>query len=124
MKTYLFLLIFLPLHTYAEWELILESGTHDIASDGERLYAGTENGIYYSRDDGDTWQPSDFNGEIFSLTASPSAVYGYHWDHGILRSVTNGNTWHWTNKGFGPKWDGHDLYYPALRQFLITSPVW
>ena len=109
------------LDTRAEWELILDENVYSIASDGERLYAGTEDGIYYSRDDGDTWQPSDFDGQIHYLTGSPSAVYGYHWEHGILRSVTKGNTWHWTNKGFGPKSDGHDLYYPFLRQFLITS---
>ena len=122
MKIYLLLpLILISAVAHAEWERILDELTYSIASDGERLYAGTENGIYYSRDDGYTWRLGDFNDYINGLTASPSAVYGYSSEHGILRSVTNGNTWHWTNKGFGPKWDGHDLYYPALRQFLITS---
>ena len=102
MKKYLLLLITLAsVHAHADWERILDETTYSIASDGERLYAATEGGIYFSRDDGDTWRPSDYkDGDVGYLTASPYAVYGYSSEHHILRSVTKGNTWHPINAGF------------------------
>ena len=47
-------LILISAVAHAEWELILNEETYSIASDGERLYVSTKNGMYYSRDDGDT----------------------------------------------------------------------
>ena len=117
MKIYLLLLlILLSVHAHAEWELILDDPTYSIASDGERLYAGTARGILYSRDDGDTWRLSDFKQPAVNLTASPDAIYASTWGLGIIRSVTKGNTWHLKNNGFDPRFD-----YPRVRQFLVTS---
>ncbi|MDE0300720.1 MAG: hypothetical protein OXN17_18945 [Candidatus Poribacteria bacterium] len=122
MKIYLLpLFVLLSAHVHAEWELILEKGAHCIASDGERLYAGTEKGIHYSRDDGDTWRLSDFTDRIAHLAASPRLAFAYSAEHGILRSITKGNTWHRKNNGFDRKMDGNRSYYPNLRHFLITS---
>ena len=121
MKIYLLLLLILvSSHVLADWELVIDDA-YEIASDGERLYAGTEKGIYYSRDDGDTWRLSDFTDRIEHLAASPRLAFAYSADHGILRSVTKGNTWHRKNNGFDRKMDGNRLYYPNLRHFLITS---
>ena len=106
---------------HAEWELIFGNGADRITSDGERLYASTKKGIYYSRDDGYTWRLGDFNDYINDLTASPGAIYGYSSEHGILRSVTKGNTWHWKNNGFDPRWDRNRSSYPYLRRFFVTS---
>ena len=108
------ILIFAVAH--AEWERILDELTYSIASDGERLYAGTARGILYSRDDGDTWRLSDFKQPAVNLTASPDAIYASTWGLGIIRSVTKGNTWHLKNNGFDPQSD-----YPRVRQFLVTS---
>ena len=127
MKTYLFLLIllllnmFLTAHVHAEWELILEKGVDQIASDGERLYAATEYGIYYSRDDGRFWRRSDYRDYILNLTAAPGVAFGWRSDRGTLRSVTKGNTWHWKNNGFKPTSDGHHLYYPEVLQFVVAE---
>ena len=125
MKIYLLpLLILLSVHAHAEWELILDEKTYSIASDGERLHASTEKGMYYSRDDGDTWRRGDFKDSIVYLTASPDAVYGYSYDHGIMRSVTKGNTWHPKNTGFELRWWENGRWKtrtPRAQQFLITS---
>ena len=109
-------LILISAVAHAEWELILDEETYSIASDGERLYAGTARGILYSRDDGDTWRLSDFKQPAVNLTASPDAIYASTWGLGIIRSVTKGNTWHLKNNGFDPRFD-----YPRVRQFLVTS---
>lgn len=109
-------LILISAVAHAEWELILDEETYLIASDGERLYAGTARGILYSRDDGDTWRLSDFKQPAVNLTASPDAIYASTWGLGIIRSVTKGNTWHLKNNGFDPRSD-----YPRVRQFLVTS---
>ena len=109
-------LILISAVAHAEWELILDEETYSIASDGERLYAGTARGILYSRDDGDTWRLSDFKQPAVNLTASPDAIYASTWGLGIIRSVTKGNTWHLKNNGFDPRSD-----YPRVRQFLVTS---
>ena len=121
MKIYLLLFALVAGHVHAEWELIFGNGADRITSDGERLYASTKKGIYYSRDDGYTWRLGDFNDYINDLTVSPGAIYGYSSEHGILRSVTKGNTWHWKNNGFDPKWDGNRSYYPYLRRFFVTG---
>jgi len=122
MKKYLLLLILLSVHAHAEWVLILDDHNGSIASDGERLYAATEESIYYSRDDGDTWRQSSFkHNDAEKLTASPGVVYGFSWDHGIIRSVTKGNTWHPKNDGFDRVWNGDRFYYPQIRQFFVTG---
>ena len=121
MKIYLLLLALLTAHAHAEWELILNDHGGSIASDGERLYVSTDKGMSYSRDDGDTWRLSTYKDWIGNLTAFPGAVYGYSHDHGIMRSVTKGNTWHPKNNGFDLVWGGRRFYYPEIRQFLVTA---
>ena len=122
MKIYLLRLALLSVHIHAEWVLILDDQNGSIASDGERLYAATEEGIYYSRDDGDTWRQGSFkHNDAEKLTASPGVVYGFSWDYGIIRSVTKGNTWHPKNDGFDRVWGGDRFYYPQIRQFFVTS---
>ena len=55
--------------TAAEWTLI--PGTEDMGdiitleTDGNRLYAGAENGVYISDDDGDAWRLTDMTHFVF-----------------------------------------------------------
>ena len=124
MKTYLLLLTLVSAHAHAEWGLILDEKTYSIASDGERLYAATDRGIRISLDDGDTWRWSDFKHPARLLTGSPDAVYGYSGEHGIVRSVTKGNTWHAINTGLevrlwkNGKWNARR---PYIQQILVTG---
>ena len=117
----LLLLALISASAHAEWELILNDHGGSIASDGERLYVSTDKGMSYSRDDGDTWRLSTYKDWIGNLTAFPGAVYGYSYDHGIMRSVTKGNTWHPKNNGFDLVWGGRRFYYPEIKQFLVTA---
>ena len=108
----------------AEWELNLDEKTYSIASDGERLYAATEGGIYYSRDDGDTWRWSNFKHPAKLLTGSPDAVYGYSREHGIVRSVSKGNTWYPKNSGLKVRqWENGRwvVRIPYIQQIFVTS---
>jgi len=61
-----------------KWELLPGTGRYGVyalESDGERLYAATEESIYYSRDDGDTWRQSSFkHNDAEELTTSPGVV--------------------------------------------------
>ena len=105
----------------AEWERILDETTYSIASDGERLYVNTENGMYYSRDDGDTWRWSDSINPVGLLIGFPDAVYGCSREHGILRSDTKGKTWLPVNTGIPVRlWDDGPLY-PYMRQIFVTA---
>ena len=121
MKIYLLLFALVAAHAHADWELILDDHTSSIASDGERLYAATEDGIYYSRDDGDTWRRSNYKDYVQNLTALAGAVYGFSWKDGVMQSVTKGNTWHPKNNGFDRVWNRRKFFYPEIRQFLVTG---
>ena len=120
MKTYLLLIALVSVHVHADWELVIDDA-YEIASDGERLYAATERGIYFSRDDGITWRASNFKHPVGVLTGSPDAVYAYSYYNGILRSVSKGNTWHPKNNGFDAVWKGHELVYPMIEQIFVTG---
>ena len=122
MKIYLLLpLILISAVAHAEWERILDELTYSIASDGERLYVSTKNGMYYSRDDGDTWHWSDPRNSVGLLIGFPDAVYGSSLERGILRSDTKGKTWHPINTGIPVRqWDDGPLY-PYIRQIFVTA---
>ena len=114
-------LILISAVAHAEWELILNEETYSIASDGERLYVSTKNGMYYSRDDGDTWHWSDPRNSVGLLIGFSDAVYGSSLERGILRSDTKGNTWHPINTGIPVRpWDD-GLLYPYIRQIFVTA---
>ena len=124
MKTFLLLLTFVSAHARTEWELSLDEKTYSIASDGERLYAATDRGIRISLDDGDTWRWSDFKQPAKLLTGSPDAVCGYSRDHGIVRSVTKGNTWHPQNTDLKVRqWENGRwvVRIPYIQQILVTG---
>ena len=119
----LLLLALFAVPVLADWELILDDA-YQIAGDGERLYASTEKGIYFSRDDGLTWRTSDFKHPVGVLTGSPDAVYGYSWEHGFMRSVTKGNTWHPKNTGLKVRlWENGkwETRFPHIQQILVTG---
>ena len=124
---FLLLIVLLALvsdSAHAERELIFEHDAYQLASDGERLYASTEHGIYFSLDDGATWYRSNFNYGVAALVASPDAVYAFSDDHGILRSDTKGNTWHPINIGLKTRWWWNGKFgfrYPAIEQIFVAS---
>ena len=115
----------------AEWELL--GGTDDMGyiitleSDGIRLYAGTENGIYISLDDGRTWRSTEVSAEISAIAITDHAVYaGAQYDRGgIWRSDDRGETWHPKNVGLQVTNTDTirtgEIRIPAFRQILATS---
>ncbi len=107
----------------ADWEHIFPA-EYDVllASDGERLYAGTEHGVFFSLDDGSIWRESDLKHGISVIEIGPDAVYAVTYFRGIYRSDTRGNTWHPKNKGMLLFQSDHDDgYHPHVRQILVTG---
>ena len=67
-------------------------------SDPLTVYAGTEGGVFRSRDGGKTWRQAGLVGEIVRVlmvaSASPSVVYaGVYFNKGVVRSTDGGATW-------------------------------
>ena len=107
----------------ADWEHIFPA-EYDVllASDGERLYAGTEHGVFFSLDDGSIWRESDLKHGISVIEIGPDAVYAVTYFRGIYRSDTRGNTWHPKNEGMLLFQSDHDDgYHPHVRQILVAS---
>ena len=115
----------------AEWEHIpgteVIGRVHLLESDGLRLYAIGDTGLYFSFDDGYTWRRREIGRGIenFYITAIGSgdgAVYIGTIDHGVFRSDSGGNTWKHINEGLhifddpkrGPR-------HGIVHQLLVTS---
>src|SRR5438105_9653904 len=69
------------------------------------LYAGTDEGVYQSTDDGATWALLDSGGGIISLAiepASPSTIYAGHaaTTYGVRKSTDGGQTWMELDMGY------------------------
>jgi photosystem II stability/assembly factor-like uncharacterized protein len=73
--------------------------------DGQTVYAGTESGIYVSRDRGRNWDLlSDALGSgatqgLVVDPANPQNIYATKWGQGVYRSVDAGTTWQLGNSG-------------------------
>ncbi len=65
-----------------------------IAVSGNNIVAGSDQGIYYSTDDGNTWILSNqTNGFIQEIAATPNYLYAAVPYQGIYRSADDGITW-------------------------------
>jgi len=65
-----------------------------LAADGNHIFAGTEQGMYVSNDNGQSWEFSfGQNAEIRSIYVKDGNVYAVTWGNGIYVSENNGDTW-------------------------------
>ena len=62
--------------------------------DGDYIYAGTEQGLYVSSDNGKNWKLAFGNNiEIRSIFVKDNKVYAATWGGGVYYSEDNGTTW-------------------------------
>ena len=108
----------------ANWELLSGTGRYGVytlESDGERLYGGGKEGVYFSLDDGLTWREGDLKRSISAMTVAPDAMYAVTWAHAVYRSDTRGNTWHRIDNGLGTfRHKRAPKRPPPINQILIT----
>jgi hypothetical protein len=70
-----------------------------VGPEGERVYAGTQSGIYVSEDGGVTWHwaEDDTGGiAVFNVVIDPhdaDRIYAGSWGHNVLRTSDGGRTW-------------------------------
>ena len=83
----------------ADWEIVCGTehmgGIYTLESDGNRLYAGAENGVYLSDDDGHTWRLT-LPGSIRTIAIDTDNVYTFLREsgaYGMYRSDDRGETW-------------------------------
>ena len=75
---------------------VLESrGVRELVHIGQRLFAGTGDGLYVSDDLGDSWRPSGLQGrEVWQVRDNGSGLlYAGTAPTGLFRSADNGNGW-------------------------------
>ena len=90
----------LPTHIFA----LVELPNHGLDPSGTTLYAGTEQGLYASVDDGAHWTPAGpipATSRVLSLAADPSTpgVLYAGTDVTVFRSSDGGRTWHGVARG-------------------------
>ena len=93
-----------------------------LESDGSRLYAGTENGLYISNDNGVTWRLTEMTHFINAMAISDDAVYAFVYEHGMFRSDDYGETWNPINNGLHKIDDRTgEIRLPSFHQMLVAS---
>lgn len=90
--------------------------------DHDRLLAGTTQGLWMSRDGGDTWRRATKKLVINSVIARPdgSILVGTE-EEGILRSKDGGATWVMSNTGFSERMVSNLLFDPPRNRVLMAA---
>ena len=83
---------------------------------GNRLYAGTDNGIFISQDHGRTWHTTEFKIAVSTITVDGNTVYAGTWGKGIFRSDDSGETWKPIRDGLRTYESGQ---YGEVRRILV-----
>ena len=85
----------------AEWEFLTNAeDMHLIQTDGSRLFATFERGLYTSHDQGNTWCTTALRpGGVGAIAVSGDTIYASLYKHGIFRSDDYGKTWTPKNNG-------------------------
>ena len=103
----------------------VNKGSISVLAAGEnRLYAGTEYGIFVSDDEGLTWRQTDFEHSPSSVAVDGNSVYVGTSSNGIFRSDDAGETWTPTSDGL--RTFRHHLthikriFWPNISQILVT----
>ncbi|MDE0041261.1 MAG: hypothetical protein OXT74_04445 [Candidatus Poribacteria bacterium] len=112
-------------NTRAEW-IQLNDGqamgeVRILETDGQRLYAGTNNGVFISLDDGYTWRSTEQLHPVSTIAISRDAVYAGTFFDGVFRSNSHGKTWQPKNNGIRLVDRGGKLGLPIIEQILVTS---
>ena len=116
-----------PADACAEWELV--SGAEQmgnvftVKSDGRRIYAGAELGVFVSLDDGNTWRSTELTHTVYEMAVSSDEVYAstlvYH---GLYRSNNHGNTWKPINNGLDTHITDKGVHrYPSIDEIHLTT---
>ena len=111
--------------TRAEWEQLVGSETvprvNALETDENRLYAGTWDGMYISRDHGYTWRLTGLEHPVSAIAISTNAAYAGTYDHGVFRSDNRGVTWKPKSDGFRLVIQpGRENTYRSVEQMLVT----
>lgn len=79
-----------------------------LAAIGPNLFAGTLNGVFISNDNGNTWNPTNYEYNAFAMAAVGTNLFIGDNDGGVSVSPDNGNTWNPVDSGL-PLKDIHVL---------------
>lgn len=92
---------------------------HSLAKSGTNLVAGTDAGVFYSTDNGDTWTPCAGTSSlsVWYMVNKGSNLFLSTAGAGVYKSTNNGVTWNSSSTGISPLLDmrtiavkGTDLY--------------
>ena len=112
---------------HAEWTQLTVGQPMDrvrvLETDGFRLYAAAgiraESGLYISRDNGYTWNPTELNHSVNTIAIDQNTLYAGGDSHGVFRSDNLGEIWKPINDGL-PLYEELDQY-GRVEQILVTS---
>jgi ligand-binding sensor domain-containing protein len=81
---------------------LINKTIYSLAVNGTTLYAGTDQGLYRSTNDGASWIFTGLNFRaIYSLTITGSKIF-VGTDLGVFLSTNNGGSWNASNSGMSP----------------------
>ncbi|MFH1197925.1 MAG: DUF2341 domain-containing protein [bacterium] len=88
------------------WELLNAGMTvgvvWSIEVSGDQLFIGTDQGVFYSADNGATWSATPLLGmDVRTVLFANGNLYAGAWGSGIFKSADLGATWNQVNNGLG-----------------------
>ena len=88
--------------------LISQGTVYSLAVNGSILFAGTDNGVFLSTDDGTSWTVANSglaSGPVYALTLNGTSLFAAINGGGVYRSNDSGSTWTAVNNGITDSWD-------------------
>ena len=96
-SAFIFLVTLTTLANAAAWEQLHDEMSmgyvNALKADKSRLYAGTDNGIFISHDQGRTWEATSFKDSCSKITLDMHSVYAGTRNRGVFRSDDGGTSW-------------------------------
>jgi photosystem II stability/assembly factor-like uncharacterized protein len=102
---------------------------NDVKSYGGNLYVASNDGLFRSSDNGNTWTDLTFGFSGYSdlveiQFTNTGNIFARKNSFGVVRSLDGGSTWEYDTTGVGQNYETKSLYYDAVSDKVFLGIGW